>query len=239
MAWILSAKSFFTVRVDAREGGMTYWLGVSYSITQRLLDRLRLTPNSETPDKILDIDPVINYGPTVLDEDNPLPQNCNCPEKIVSQKGFKAVFKGLDPQEEYFPMVSRTDAKAFFGLPPKSLRPNAPDATMPTRSGSRENGNTPRFGDSSANYRRPFAVEVKDDDDFIEVDNDTHSDIYGASPAPRVPRRTRSESSGSIFHPPTPTSAEHSSDLSPVNRTLAVSFFLVSLLLLIVSNMWS
>jgi hypothetical protein len=171
----------------------------------------------------LDIGTVTNDGSTVLDEDNPLPRKCNCPEKIVSQKDFKALFKELDPQEEYFPMVSRTDANAFFGLPPKSVRPNAPDVTIPIRSGSRENENTPRIGDSSANYRRPFVVDDKDDDGFIEVGHDTHSDIYGASPAPRVQRQTRSESSGSIYHPQTPTSTELSSDLPPVNQTLRVS----------------
>jgi hypothetical protein len=132
--------------------------------------------------------------------------------------------KGLDVQEEYFPMVSRTDAQTFFGLPPKSLRPKAPDTVIPTRSVSWENNRTPRFSAATANYHRTFAADDKNKDDFVEVDYGTHSDIYEASPAPRVRGRTRSETSGSRFHTPTPTPTKGPSDLPPATRALRVRF---------------
>ncbi|PVH72999.1 hypothetical protein DL98DRAFT_576490 [Cadophora sp. DSE1049] len=48
---------------------------------------------------------------------------CGCPEKVVSQKDFSVTFCGLNSHEAYFPMVSRDDVQAFFGLAPKSLKP--------------------------------------------------------------------------------------------------------------------
>ena len=59
---------------------------------------------------------------------------CGCPEQLVSLKESRAVFSGLNHEEEYFPMVSRTDIQAFFALPPKPLRPNAPVANLSDRS---------------------------------------------------------------------------------------------------------
>ena len=48
---------------------------------------------------------------------------CGCPEKVVSQKDFSVTFGSLDFDEVYFPMVSRNDDQAIFGLPPKGLKP--------------------------------------------------------------------------------------------------------------------
>ncbi len=53
--------------------------------------------------------------------------SCGCPEQIVSQKESRTVFRDLILEQEYFPMVSRKDAQAFFGLPPQRLRPKAPE----------------------------------------------------------------------------------------------------------------
>ncbi|CZR65094.1 uncharacterized protein PAC_14994 [Phialocephala subalpina] len=50
---------------------------------------------------------------------------CGCPVKIVSRKDFQAVFQTLDPKETYFPMVSRAEHRAFFGLPPASISPRS------------------------------------------------------------------------------------------------------------------
>ena len=50
---------------------------------------------------------------------------CGCPEQIVSQKDFMVTFRELKLDEEYFPMIARTESRAFFGLPPNQIRPNA------------------------------------------------------------------------------------------------------------------
>lgn len=41
-------------------------------------------------------------------------------------KNSNAVFQNLDPLAEYFPMVARTTPQAFFGRPPKAVRPRSP-----------------------------------------------------------------------------------------------------------------
>jgi hypothetical protein len=57
---------------------------------------------------------------------------CNCPVKFVSLKTFKATFIGLDHEEEYFPMISRCEPQAFFGLAPAPVRPTALVRAPPT-----------------------------------------------------------------------------------------------------------
>ncbi|CZR65095.1 uncharacterized protein PAC_14995 [Phialocephala subalpina] len=52
--------------------------------------------------------------------------NCGCPKIIVDQRDHKATFAGLDAEEEYFPMISRTEFQSFFGLAPSAVRPLAP-----------------------------------------------------------------------------------------------------------------
>ncbi|KAG4441520.1 hypothetical protein IFR05_002977 [Cadophora sp. M221] len=51
--------------------------------------------------------------------------SCGCPERVVSQKNFSATFIELETEEEYFPMVSRDDSQAFFGLAPKGIKPKS------------------------------------------------------------------------------------------------------------------
>jgi hypothetical protein len=63
---------------------------------------------------------------------------CGCPEQVVMLKDSTAVFQGLSHEEEYFPMVARTDSQAFFALPPKALRPSAPVINLPDRSSEPE-----------------------------------------------------------------------------------------------------
>jgi hypothetical protein len=38
----------------------------------------------------------------------------------------KATFTGLSREEEYFPMISRNEPQAFFGLAPAAVRPKEP-----------------------------------------------------------------------------------------------------------------
>jgi hypothetical protein len=50
---------------------------------------------------------------------------CDCPEQVVPRKTFKATFTRLDHNEKYFPMISRGEPQAFFGLAPAAVRPTA------------------------------------------------------------------------------------------------------------------
>jgi hypothetical protein len=59
---------------------------------------------------------------------------CDCPEQVVSQKTFKATFTALNHKEEYFPMISRSEPQAFFGLAPAPVRPTALARAPPTSS---------------------------------------------------------------------------------------------------------
>jgi hypothetical protein len=76
--------------------------------------------------------------------DRPLTENedvtdCNCPYQIVSQGDAGVVFQELDPQEEYFPMVARDYDQAFFGVPPKAIRPAAPQPDFDSGSVTADN----------------------------------------------------------------------------------------------------
>jgi hypothetical protein len=51
---------------------------------------------------------------------------CGCPEQIVSQKDCNTIFSGLSHEEEYFPMVARTEPEAFFGIPLKEVQLRVP-----------------------------------------------------------------------------------------------------------------
>ncbi|KAH0569248.1 hypothetical protein GP486_000004 [Trichoglossum hirsutum] len=44
-------------------------------------------------------------------------------EQVVSQTTCRATFSGLNPEEEYFPMISRNKPQAFFSLAPTPVRP--------------------------------------------------------------------------------------------------------------------
>jgi hypothetical protein len=50
---------------------------------------------------------------------------CGCSYQIVSQGDSGVLFQELDPEEAYFPMVARDYDQAFFGFPPKAIRPAA------------------------------------------------------------------------------------------------------------------
>jgi hypothetical protein len=48
---------------------------------------------------------------------------CGCPYQTLSEGDPGALFTGLNSEEAYFPMVSRDYNQAFFGVPPKAVRP--------------------------------------------------------------------------------------------------------------------
>jgi hypothetical protein len=56
--------------------------------------------------------------------------DCGCPEKVVLQKDSRAIFGNLE-NEDYFPMIARTSSQAFYGLPPKALRPTHLQMILP------------------------------------------------------------------------------------------------------------
>ncbi len=100
---------------------------------------------------------------------------CGCPVQAVPGNKFEAVFRGLDHREDYFPMVSRFEDKAFFGRPPAPVRPTESDivlsnSSMPTPSLDLERLSTP----------------ASDSDEEMEsledVTNDTHKDSSSAEP---------------------------------------------------------
>ena len=51
---------------------------------------------------------------------------CGCPYQALSEGDPGALFTGLNSEEAYFPMVSRDYNQAFFGVPPKAVRPAPP-----------------------------------------------------------------------------------------------------------------
>jgi hypothetical protein len=57
---------------------------------------------------------------------------CGCPYQTLSEGDPGALFTGLNSEEAYFPMVSRDYNQAFFGVPPKAVRPAAPKSAPNT-----------------------------------------------------------------------------------------------------------
>lgn len=84
----------------------------------------------------------------------------------MSQKTSTTIFQNLDPTEHYFPMVSSVSSQAFFGLPPKGLRPK--QLEEPHSANSNRYPFRPR-------EPRPNYVEGNDDDD------DDWCDVFGAT----------------------------------------------------------
>jgi hypothetical protein len=56
--------------------------------------------------------------------------DCGCPERVVLQKDSRVIFGNLE-DEDYFPMIARTYSQAFYGLPPKALRPTHLQMILP------------------------------------------------------------------------------------------------------------
>src|SRR4051812_4680283 len=49
---------------------------------------------------------------------------CQCPSQVVSMKDSSVIFSGLNLAEgAKFPLVSRKDHQAFYGLPPVAITP--------------------------------------------------------------------------------------------------------------------
>jgi hypothetical protein len=100
---------------------------------------------------------------------------CGCPEKLVSLKDSEATFQGLSHEEDYFPMVARTDSQAFFALPPKSIRPDALVIDLPDRSSSARTFKADEDDDRSA------PVEGGAFDDLYDITDDESDMDYSPS----------------------------------------------------------
>ncbi|KAF2497545.1 hypothetical protein BU16DRAFT_606081 [Lophium mytilinum] len=58
---------------------------------------------------------------------------CGCIKQARSLRDRSALFKDLDPTKAYFPMISRAESGAFYGLPPKGAWPVAdPNISAPS-----------------------------------------------------------------------------------------------------------
>lgn len=85
-------------------------------------------------------------------------------------------FHQLNHREEYFPMVARTEAWAFFGLSPKAMRPSPPVANNPETITSCSTFDLPA--------RPPLSVSSLSRSDGAYIYgaiNDDHRSLYDAS----------------------------------------------------------
>ena len=94
---------------------------------------------------------------------------CGCPEQVVSRKNSNAIFRNLDHLAEYFPMVARTTPQAFFGRPPKAVRPRSPPVRPQISISGGSTFNLPT---------RPSPVATKHEAYVNGVLNDPHDDLY-------------------------------------------------------------
>ncbi|KAH7377556.1 hypothetical protein BKA64DRAFT_254172 [Cadophora sp. MPI-SDFR-AT-0126] len=107
---------------------------------------------------------------------------CGCPTKVVSRKDSRVTFCGLNLDEAYFPMVSRNEFQAFFGLAPKSLKPERVQVAV----GQPETMTSFATPQRTSARKRDTSV-VKDDWDISDM-----GDLYGVSdddepPAAKMP----------------------------------------------------
>lgn len=86
----------------------------------------------------------------------------------------------MDFDEVYFPMVSRNDAQAFFGLPPRGLKPER----APTRVNHVRNPNA-----RPSPKETPITASVVPKEDSIVPDM---GDLYGVSDDDEIPMSTMS-----------------------------------------------
>jgi hypothetical protein len=170
------------------------------------------------------------------------PVKCGCPEQVVPQKDSRAVFQNLSDTETYFPLVSRTDDQAFYGVPPCALRPKAPEAellipsrafapTLRARPAPCEPSNTKHDSHVPASFNEDYGniydaesddENVMDPDSSVEHQSSQSSVSDADSDTIRVDSRIGSEPKSSTAH----TSAKKNQSASK----RPVSFFAHSLL---------
>jgi hypothetical protein len=147
---------------------------------------------------------------------------------VVPQKDWKFTFPGLDPQEEYFPMISREDPQAFFGLAPKSLRPRAPlsiPLSIQTRVGQSVN--------SALRRNSPPNVKI-DNGNLYDADSSDGEIMQLDSPIPRPSSRSsvgspENQTNDILRNTPSGTIAPYRAQMREELLDLRVSTFLIHL----------
>lgn len=133
------------------------------------------------------------------------------------------VFHHLDHEEKYFPMVVRIDARAFFGLPPKALRPNPPAAisrgtatgctpfTLPTR---------PTMSVSSHSGKGGTDIGAINGD-YRSLYDDSNSEHEGMDITSYLPPTSMSSSASNALRAESPmdTALYHRRSLAPTPST--------------------
>jgi hypothetical protein len=120
---------------------------------------------------------------------------CNCRNQTVLHRDLKVKFEGLDPEQEYFPMVASVGHQAFYSHPPNPVRPKQfervssdshSQATLPSRKARPANG---------------FSVDSPDDSgvDTFSVSSDTGDEMEIDSPQPRPPPQNPEKDATKVY----------------------------------------
>jgi hypothetical protein len=139
---------------------------------------------------------------------------CGCPEQIISPKDSKTTVHNLDPLEEYFPMMSRINAQAFFGLPPTGLRPKSPEKSTFSHPYN--------ITDISERAAQAYVEDYDSDQDLYGVSGGEHDDMEVDLPyrnsSSQGPGNDVRLSQPSINTPSTSTSSLLEADIIQVDR---------------------
>jgi hypothetical protein len=115
---------------------------------------------------------------------------CGCPEQIVSQKDCNAIFSNLSHDEEYFPMVARTEPEAFFGISPKEIRPKAPEVIRSVITSGASNLGMLARALAAVRHRGPQRQISSENLGGGDTSNSDDDDLSGDSPTKRPSRQS-------------------------------------------------
>jgi len=145
---------------------------------------------------------------------------CDCPKPILLRRNLKATFRGLDPEQSYFPMVASMSDQAFYSLPPEALRPKQPEsssscshsqATLPSRKAPPVNN----FGVDT-----PYDSGV----DTYSASGDAGDEIEVDSPLPSPPPRKPEKDATQVHNSSdSPSSSNPKPSEQNVNQTADTS----------------
>ena len=118
---------------------------------------------------------------------------CKCPPQDVSQEASMYVFKELNVEEKYFPMVARVGEQSFFGQPPEPISPlrkpvdiqqqstslprreKPPMAPKSRSSVQKKSDNKKKDKPSATKENIPHPTKVRDEDKMV-LDTDPNSE---------------------------------------------------------------
>ncbi|KAK2627369.1 hypothetical protein QTJ16_003335 [Diplocarpon rosae] len=147
-------------------------------------------------------------------EDEHGTSDCGCLYKIVSLGRESVVFDRLDSGEEYFPMVSLDRDQAFFGVPPKPVRPPSQNSKNIGPSGKdyehvKSVTNSDNEAEKSQEYSLEAAPTPKEElqADANNGDGKSSDSVNVGKIAPRYTHEQSQENPGLEAAPP--STAEH------------------------------